>query len=715
MIDVFDEIDDSYWIWHELTMQIVNEHAPIKTKTIKAHGVPYMNGELRRNINIKNMLKRRYERFKNKTNWEKYKHHRNLVTNLRNKSINIYMQNKCNRQNNHSNGKEFWKTIKPLISHKCNGKNDKIILVRNNDVLTQPAFVAEEFNEYFTNIAKHIGSDDSLCEGDNVMTCLIKHEGHESIRSISKYMEQLNLGTKFTFSKYDTYTIEKFLSNLAPGKATGWDLLPSKLLKLGCRSLAPSVCNLVNKSITLCSFPENLKRAEISPIYKKGNVMEVSNYRPVSVLPSISKIFEKAVVSQLNDYFDGIFSDFLSGFRSRHSCETVLLRLTENIRKSLDEGKVVCVLVTDLSRAFDSIPYQLFMAKLYHYGLSHQACQLLLNYYSNRKQRVKIGDIISEWRNVYKGSAQGSIFGPVSYNIFTNDLMLLLDEFVEIYNYADDNTLMCSGYDYKETQNKLVKNAEKVINWFTKNHLKVNTDKFSYIIFGKNVAAENILLNGNIIKPVTDVKILGLSIDNSLNYSKHISNLCQKAGRKIQAIRRLKNVLNEHSKILLFDSFVECYFNYCSVIWHFCSKKDSMKLELLQRKALSMIKNDYKCHYKDLLVEFGKKPLYITRLHKMLEYIFRINHDLFPKYLKDLIEHKIASVDLRSENNICIPKFSTFTYGKHSFRYASAFYWGQLPNDIKGCESLECFKRLVCEFVPKCNCGFCTICNILNL
>ena len=140
-------------------------------------------------------------------------------------------------------------------------------------------------------------------------------------------MEQLNLGTKFTFSKYDTCTIEKFLSNLAPGKATGWDLLPSKLLKLGCRPLAPSVCNLINMSITLCSFPESLKRAEISPIYKKGNVMEISNYRPVSVLPSISKIFEKAIVSQLNDYFDGIFNVVGAKMSSRGICLLKLIFL----------------------------------------------------------------------------------------------------------------------------------------------------------------------------------------------------------------------------------------------------------------------------------------------------------------------------------------------------------------------------------------------------
>ena len=159
-------------------------------------------------------------------------------------------------------------------------------------------------------------------------------------------------------------------------------------------------------SFKLCNFPKVLKCAEISPIYKKGNNMDVSNYRPVSILPIMSKIYEKEMVRQLLSYFENIFSQFISGFRPPHSCETVLLRMVENIKLSLDQGQIVSAIITDLSRAFDSIPYKLFVSKLHDYGLSMSACELMFNYYSNRKQRVKMGNSTSEWQSVYKGSAQ---------------------------------------------------------------------------------------------------------------------------------------------------------------------------------------------------------------------------------------------------------------------------------------------------------------------
>ena len=125
--------------------------------------------------------------------------------------------------------------------------------------------------------------------------------------------------------------------------------------------------------------------------------------------------------------------------------------------------KIVCLIMTDLSRAFDCIPYKLFITKLHAYGLSISACKLLFNYYCHRKQRVKIGNSTSKWQEVYKGSAQGSIIGPLSYNLFSNDMLLVIDEDVEAYNYAGDNSLLSSGYDLPTVKQKLMNNVQKVM------------------------------------------------------------------------------------------------------------------------------------------------------------------------------------------------------------------------------------------------------------
>ena len=587
--EIFDDVNDSYWLWYELTMQVINQHAPNKTRTVTGHRVPYMNGELRRAINVKNMLKRKYDRCKSTFNWNKYRTQRNLVTSLLKKSINVYIRGKCNNETNrHGKTSEFWNTVKPLISHKMNKQNDNIILKDNDQVYTRPESVATTFNNYFTNIARHIGQDDRIFDEDSLSTCIDTHINHDSIICISNFMNKKSARTEFNFNKTDATMIRQLLNKLSIHKATGFDQLPSKLLKMGSNILAPSICSLVNMSFDLCSFPNCLKYAEISPIFKKGSDLDVANYRPVSILPSMSKIFERIMVTQLSLYFEDIFSSFISGFRSKHSCETVLVRMIENIKYSLDEGKIVCLLIMDLSRAFDSIPYKLFISKLRAYGLSMEACQLIFNYYYGRKQRVKLGNTSSDWQYIYKGSAQGSIIVPVSYNIFANDMLMLLDDDIDVYNYADDNSLACTGNDYTEIQQKLVYNVNKIMTWFQQNNMKVNPDKFDYIVFGKHDGLENIIIGDYSIKPKDNVKILGLHLDNKLKFDEHITKLCQNAGKQVQVISRLRHVLDEETKLLLYNCFVECYFNYCSIVWHFCSKYNTYKLEKTTKESSEM-------------------------------------------------------------------------------------------------------------------------------
>ena len=710
--EIFDDIDDAYSVWNELTMQVVNEHAPVKTKTIKGTRVPYMNGELRRAINVRNMFKRKYDKCKNSCHWKQYRNQRNLVTKLRKKSMNVFLRNKCNTTS--GSGKEFWETVKPLISSKSINKNDNIIILANDNVVTQQDKVATVFNDYFTNMAKDIGSDDCINVDDNVPSCLAKHNQHDSVKNIKQFMESFDTHVDFYFHDVSIDVVKSHLCKLKTNKATGYDMLPAKLLKMGSDILCNQICYLLNMSLTTCTFPRYLKYAEICPVYKKGNNLDVSNYRPVSILPSMSKIFEKEIVNQVSVYFEKVFSPYVSGFRQQHSCETVLLRMVENIKKSVESGKVVCVVLMDLSRAFDCIPYKLFISKLRAYGLSQSACKLFLSYYMDRKQRVKLGNIKSEWKNVYKGAAQEPLMGPQSYNMFTNDMPFVLEDDIDIYNYADDNTFVSSGYDYESVKNKLVHNVNNVISWFEGNNMMVNPDKFQCIVFGRNENLGSFRIGEHDLFPENIVKILGLHLDSNLNFDTHISKLCQKAGNQINVLARLCNVLNEPSKMLLYNSFVECYFNYCSVVWHFCSKYNTYKIEKLQEKALRFIKMDFNSSYGILLNNCNKHPLYVVRIRKFMEAIYKISHGKYPIYLNALIKHKNVQINLRSENDMCIPQYKTIKYGKNSFKYSAPFYWNKLPNVVKNAQNFNHFKTLLHDWVPSCVCGSCLQCNIFN-
>ena len=234
-------------------------------------------------------------------------------------------------------------------------------------------------------------------------------------------------------------------------KAAGHDMLPAKLLKLGSDILCLSMTYIMKMCFSSGTFLCNLKCADVCPIFKKGDTMEIANNRPVSILPSVSKIFEKEMVNQMSEYFKDIFSPILSGFRKKHSCETVLIRMLENVKKTLDDGKIVCAILMDLSKAFDSIPHKLLIAKFRAYGMSEAACRLMASYLRDRKQRVRIGNEKGEWLHMCKGTAQGSILGPFCYNVFTNDLLSVVNGNTDIYNYADD-TLICSGYNYDDVK-----------------------------------------------------------------------------------------------------------------------------------------------------------------------------------------------------------------------------------------------------------------------
>ncbi len=192
--------------------------------------------------------------------------------------------------------------------------------------------------------------------------------------------------------------------------------------------------------IKTCTFPEMLKCAEIMPAYKKGDVHDKKNYRPMSILPVLSKVFEGIITDQLKPFFENVYSPYLSGFRKNHNCQDVLLRFVEKCKWSIDNNYAYGAILTDLSKAFDCLPHRLIVSKLNAYGLHERASMLMANYFTDRKQRVKIGVERSEWLRMLKGTPQGSILGPFVFNVFQNDLMYMMCNTCDIYNYADEKT-----------------------------------------------------------------------------------------------------------------------------------------------------------------------------------------------------------------------------------------------------------------------------------
>jgi len=374
-----------------------------------------------------------------------------------------YFMKKCDGQ---KNGKHFWNAIRPFMTNKGTCFSNTITLYEDNDIISNPSEVSEVFNKFFSSIADTIGgTDDMPYEVDqvsdldipSVKNCVERHMSHPSMTSIYSYANGVN---EFKFSPMSVKDVEQVILKLNVCKATGPDSIPGKALKTVSAEISPILSKLFNECIKCKIYPDELKKADVSPVFKKLDLLCKNNYRPINVISIISKIVETHLGQQLGCHFDPVFNDFLTAYRKHHSCENALLSLTEKWRKALDDKCYVGALLMDLSKAFDCLPHALLIAKLRAYNVSEDACCLIASYLSRRLQRVKVADIKSTWCETKKGVPQGSGLGPLLFNIFINDIFHTVKQ-CNLVNYADDNTIFAISTDHEQVVQALQADAKK--------------------------------------------------------------------------------------------------------------------------------------------------------------------------------------------------------------------------------------------------------------
>ena len=408
-------------------------------------------------------------------------------------------------------------------------------------------------------------------------------------------------------------------------------------------------------------------------------------------------------------YFNNILSNILSAYRERYSCQHVLLRLIETWHQSQDENNLVSAILMDLSKAFDCLPHDLLIAKLEAYGVTNDALKLIPSYLSQRKQCVKNSGSLSLLKIILSGVPQGSILGPILFNIFLNDIFLILGQ--DLHNFADGNTITTIGKTIDGFVHDLETKSESVIEWMDNNNMIANPGKFKAIVLSKNnidTVGTKFQIREKVIYSSNKVDLLGIAIDNQLNFETRISEICRKAAGQLNALKHLGSYISLESRKILANSFILSNFNYCPLVWYFLTAKQVKKIEKIQERVLRFVHNDYEIDYPSLLKNNKSETMEVKRMRYLTIEIYKTLHCLNPQYMKKLFQLNESRYSFRRPLALIVPKVNQTCYGLRNIRYEGAKIWNHLPNSIKSTENLDAFKRLIkTSEGPSCNCNFC--------
>ena len=626
---------------------------------------------------------------------------------MRRDAIRDYFLSKCKPG---ASPKDFWNAIGPFMSTKTKSQRN-IILKEEDSVITDTSDLCEIFINFFSTAANSIGCPDEIdMSKDRFFTNIIeKHKNHKSIFSIKEHFKSMNM--TFDFNPVTPAYVKSILNKINPNKSTGYDDIPPKVVKMCSEELSCTWAELINNAFKCKIFPDDLKKAEISPIYKKKDDMMKDNYRPVSILSVFSKVYETIIADQLMGYFKDIFDNMLCAYRKKYGTQHVLVKLIDSWKCALDENKYAGTLLMDLCKAFDCVPHGLLIAKMHAYGLSKNACEFMASYLSDRCQRVRISNEKSTWMPLLKGVPQGSCLGPLLFNIFMNDIFYFMES-CDLINYADDNTLSAVSNTIDSVICSLRQDTESAINWFVENFMQVNPAKFQFMFIKPVMCRYNtpdfIEIHDTKIMCENEVKLLGVTIDNKLKFDRHVDILCKKAAKQLNVMYRFKGIFDSKEKEVIYNTFILSNFNYCPIVWHFCGKGSTKKIEAIQERALRFMFNDKKSTYDSLLEKCNYTTLHIRRIKTIATEVFKSLHDMNPAFMKDIFQQKDISYGLRDEVILNQPKFHKLSYGRNTFKYYGSHIWNLLPNEAKLSTNIESFKHLIKIWDgPKCQCTMC--------
>lgn len=668
---------------------IFKENIMLNTKVLKARKKkqiirkPYITNEIRDLCNEKEKLNNLLRNGVNISDLKKnrYKILRNMIPNKIRSAKKKYYSEQLNL--NVDNPKQVWSIINEVVyNKKPKNKNEEISIIKhNNNIISDTMMIANHFNEYFIGIGKNLIEN-------------IKLKNLPIVTPTTRILNHLN--EPFTIREVTENGLKILIHELKNNTSSGYDLVSSIILKDTHLKIIPSLTEIINNDLKNGIFPDILKIARVVPVYKNGDKFEMNNYRAISVLPNPSKLYEKIIYKQLNEYLiqSNFYHERQYGFVNKSNTTAACINLITEIQISLDKRKMTGCLFIDFSKAFDSVDHTKLLYKINCLNIDENMKKLMESYLTNRKQFTNINNVASNMEIINCGVPQGSILGPLFFNIFINDIFdVQLNGKLQLY--ADDVTVFYSTDSVDNLLNFIQQDITALSKYADDNYLTINLKKTNYIIFNKqeNLNLE-IKMDNIVIENLNVVKYLGLFINEKLDWTHHIKHVRKKILPITGVLRRLSNIIPTFVLKNLYFSMIHSHLSYMNMIWNSINQTDIKDLRIIQNKAIKNVYQLPRLTPTRYLYSKNILPIELLMNYNTLILIHQIKSNNIKHSFTIVENNEIHEHYTRTNNDLVVSDVRT-RFGRSSILFNGFILYNNLPLEIRNITSFHKFQNIV--------------------